>query len=171
MSETLRSLVEISHEIIRKLTDSEGLITPEIEALLEVRDIHLPGKIDGYSIAMDRLQLEEDYWDKKAKALQAAADSFSAARGKLKANIKAAMNSLEVDELKGEAYRFKLSKLKPKLVLDKSKIPEEYQQTIVTTTHEPDKEKIELALLENKFVDGAKYEDVSSLRIYINKNK
>jgi hypothetical protein len=167
MSDSLRAIVAHSQSIIDQLAETDGELTPEMEAQLAQIDVKLPAKIDSYAHIMDRLENEEQYWKAKASQFNAVAKGLANTRARIKEALKDTMSIMGVDEIKGNDVRFKLSNAKPRLYLDESKIVDEYMQE--TIIREPNKVKIELDLKAGKEVPGAQFLESKSLRSYANR--
>lgn len=162
---SLRDLVHASNSITEALIDG-GELTPELESALAVIETNLPEKIDGYHIMMTRLEEEAKYFKEKAAEFSLLANRIQNTQCRLKESIKQAMRDLGEDELKGNDYRFKLTNLKPKLVIDEIHIDRSYYMQV--TKYEIDKKKIEEDLKLGVPVKGAKLEEIKALRLYLN---
>lgn len=167
--DTLFSLVQQANVISRMLAESGGEITPELDALMANVDVKLPEKIDGYHVVMERLEVEAKYWKDKSTAYALMAKAHTAIQEKIKERLKEAMKALGVDEIKGHDVRFKLSNVKPSLVIDEAKLDPSY--TMVVTETVPDKERIRAALSEGARIPGAQLVPGQSLRPYLNKKE
>jgi hypothetical protein len=169
-NESLPSLVSEALEITNAIIESGGEVTPELEARLNCNEVALAQKVDAYVMMSERLEQEEAYWKAKASEFSAIAKGFVQARERLKNNIKFAMNTLGTDEIHGGAYRYKLTKSAPKLVIqDEKQLPDEFMQTIVEKI--PDKDKLLVALKDGFEIPGATLEDVQRLTPYKNTKK
>lgn len=166
-NESLYSLVAQANALSRMLAETGGEITPEIESLMSNVDVKLPEKVDGYAVVMERLELEAKYWKDKAASYSLMAKSLASLQDKLKERLKEAIKALGVDEIHGNDVRFKLSGVKPALVLDESKLDPSYLMTVTETV--PDKERIRAALQEGAEISGASLVQSVSLRSYLNK--
>lgn len=164
---TLPALVSQANSLAEALLESGGELTPEIESALTINEKELGLKVDSYAIFVDRLEYEAGYFKAKAKELQAAAKVLENAQERLKENLKNAMRALKQDEIKGQDYKFKLSRSRPKLILDEKVLPGDFKTQVVS--YEPDKDKIQDAINAGLEVPGAKIEETFSLRKYINK--
>jgi hypothetical protein len=74
------------------------------------------------------------------------------------------MQAMGTDEIIGEDVKFKLSRLAPKLVIEEEKLPSAFKMQVVT--YVPDKDRIKSELEAGGSVEGAKMEEVFSLRKY-----
>lgn len=168
----MSNLVQIVNDVStieEKLIQSEGQLTPEIEALLVINSEMLPAKIDNYSLVLERFDSLAEYYSKRAKFFSQISKQCEAVQERLKENIKTAMKTLETDEIKGHDIRFKLQRTKPSVVIvDEKLIPKEYKKEIITYQIEKERLKSDL---EIGVVPGAKLEESFSLRAYANLTK
>jgi len=166
MNKPLAVLINETNLLEQMLVESQGTITPEIEKYLAVKESQLPEKVDGYSLVMDRFEHLEAYYKQRADFFSQVADQCKAVRERLKENIKYAMKDLGTDEVAGFDVRFKLQKVKPKLVVDdEAKIPKEYYKTVITESLDKEKLKEDLAIGK---IEGAHLEESFSLKTYAN---
>ena len=167
MSES-KSLLAIANEVNSletMLLESQGEITEEIEKFLSVKETHLPDKVDSYYFIMEGMKSKEALYKAQADRYAVAAKSFKNAQETLKERLKLAMAEMSLDEIKGHAWRFKLSASKPSLVIeDQSLIPDAY--FVLETTRVLEKDRL-LEDLKIGQVAGAKLEPSSSLRSYV----
>ena len=110
--------------------------------------------------------MEETYWKEKAEKYKAIAKGCDNARERLKDNLKFAAGILGTDELKGIDVKFKVSTLKPKMIIE-SALDTKYFVQVITSV--PDKEKLRKDLDAGVEVFGAHLEDVRSIRQLVNK--
>lgn len=172
MSENNKSLpmlaLEMS-EIIAQLTENGGELSEVLEQAFDCTGQELQLKADRYAFFMERLDAEADFWKAKADAYSKVAKSCKTLKERLKENIKGAMHMLGTDEIEGGEYRFKLSRLAPKLVIQEELLPDNFKMVVTETV--PDKEKIKAELEIGTEIPGAKHEMVFSLRPYLNSKK
>ena len=172
MSEENKSLITLakeSNQLEVMLLESGGEVTPEIEAMLTVKEVNLPSKVDNYYHVMHRLDGLEIHYKEMADKFQKAAKTFSGASKSLKDRLKIAMRELGEDEIKGNDFRFKLSNSKPSLIIEDDKvIPKDYFVQVTETVLEKDRLLEDLKIGE---VAGARLEPSFSLRSYVNTPK
>lgn len=168
-NDNLYSLVQQANVLSRMLAETNGEITPEIDALMANVDVKLPEKVDGYAIVLERLEFEESYWKGKANAYALIAKAHKALQERLKDRLKEAIQALGTDEIKGNDVRFKLSRVKPALVLNELKLDPTYKMTVTELV--PDKDRIRAALQEGAVIEGAELKESVSLRPYLNKKE
>lgn len=168
-NKSLVSIVSEVNQLEKMLIEAGGEITPEIEALLTVKEVNLPQKVDNYSFILERMKSAEAFYKERSELFSSAARAFKNAQATLKERLKMAMHEMGVDELSGEEIRFKLSKSKPSLVIDElAAIPTEYFEQVVQNELQKDKLTEDLKIGE---VPGAHLEDSFSLRSYANSPK
>lgn len=167
MSES-KSLLAIANEVNSletMLLESQGEITEEIEKFLSVKETHLPDKVDSYYFIMEGMKSKEALYKAQADKYASAAKSFRNAQETLKERLKLAMAEMSLDEIKGHAWRFKLSASKPSLVVEnEAEIPKEYFVQTIITSLEKDRLLEDLKIGQ---VPGAKLEPSLSLRSYV----
>lgn len=165
---SLRSIVVRSQDLIAKIAENGGEITPDIEMQLQEIDTKTPATIDAFSTMMERLEIEGAYWKKKAEEYSIVAKGLEKAQVRMKEFMKYAIEQLNTDELNGLEVRYKLSRSKPKLVINESYLDDSWKKTETTIAISADKAKIESALKEGQQIDGAMLVETKSLRKYIN---
>ena len=165
----IKKLYEITlsyQELESELLELQGELTTEIEEKLNSLSKDLASKTDSIGYILERLERESIALKEKSKQFQIVAKRLEQAYDRLKDYTKQNMKALDVSELQGESYRFKKSNLKPKLVIDDEALIDRayFKETILTTL---DKEMIRLALENGISVNGARLEEVTSLRITV----
>lgn len=148
--------------------ENGGELTPELETLMDVNAIELANKADKYYYLIKSLGAEATYWKEQMDQVNKVIKSISNLEKNLKERIKYAMKESETPEIEGNDIKWKISKIKPKLVIDDAtKLPPELK----VSTHyvEPNKEKIREALEAGEVVEGCRLEDNHSLRTSLNK--
>lgn len=169
MQKSLIALVGDFAAFDKQLVESGGEITPEMEAALDLTGADMARKVDGYKLYMDHLDAQAMYFEDIEKQAQHGKRLFNNHREKMKENLKFAMTCLGVDELAGEAFRFKKSTLKPKLVIEsQDALPPSYIKKEMVEVTSIDKESLMIDLGLGKSVAGAQLVDVVSVRSYVN---
>jgi hypothetical protein len=164
MSKSLALLISEAAVIEQKLIESNGELTPEIEALLSVTEVELPEKIDNYSIVLERFGALAKFYKERAKFFAEISKRCEAAEERLKGNIKDAMTELNKTELFGNEVKFCLARTKPKLIVDdEGKSPKEYKREVVTIEVDKDRLRDDLSIGP---IEGAHLEESYSLRTY-----
>lgn len=160
---TLNELVSQAAQIEELLINSNGEITPELEAMILNVDFNLPQKLDNYSLLIERMKMVSEFYKSRAEKLLLIAKSCGEVEKRCKENLKNAMQTLGVDELKGVDIRFKLQKAKDKLILDET-VPVE--DRFLRVEYVVDKTKITEALKQGEDVKGAHFEPSYYVREY-----
>lgn len=164
---TLSDIVFQVSEITNQIVESRGELSPELEAKLSEIDLSLARKVDSYSGVIERLDMEAEYWDRKAKEMKAIADSHKKLKESLRTRIKDAMRVMGKNEILGNDVRFKLVRSQPRLVIkDEKDIPAEFQ----VVSWEIDREKLKRALVSEMKIPGAELEESYSLRTFAKKD-
>lgn len=153
----------LKHQIVAAM----GEITPEVEQALAVTESALKTKVDAYHYVDEMLEADAAFFKRKADAFSALAKRFANAQDRLRGNMKLAMQTLQLKEVKGKDYRWVLKRSAPKLVIDDaSALPDECVIQVVET--KPDKDRIKELLKEGHIVPGARLEEVDALQPYEN---
>lgn len=169
MSKPLALLVADMNQIMSQIAEAGGELSPEIEAFLDDVQGQIQVKADGYAFIMERLTTEAEFWKAKADSYAKVAKACSALKERLNDSIKGAMVALGTDTIEGEEVRFRLSRTKPRLVIDEDFLPPAFKMQVVTLV--PDKDKILGELEMGAEVPGAKQEVSFALRKTINSKK
>lgn len=169
---SLRELVAFSSAVEMKLIESGGEITAEVEKHMDmlsfVQGEALPAKVDAVQHVLIRFETLADEWKKRAQEIAAVAKGIDSARDRLKDYVKQAMLDNATDELLGGEYRFKLQKVKPRLIIrDEERIPVQYIKQVISSVI--DKDMIRADLDKGNSVAGAELESSFGLRAYANK--
>ena len=166
-----KSLIQITNEFLeldRLLIESGGELNEEVENALALNQKDLQVKVDKYKLYIDHLKQRAEYFKELENEAREARKVFENSSDSLKDRIKYMMNMLNVNEIDGETFRFKLIEGKDKVVVgDQAMIPEEY--LIPVTSYNLDKEKILQDLQSGLKIDGAQLEVIKTLRTYIKK--
>lgn len=153
--------------IWQSIKDFDGEVAPFVENWLNDVETSISTKVDSYKFTQEELDLEAERLREEARRIITAARTVEAISEALTSRIKIAMVKLGTDEISGERYRFRLTNVKPELVIDKSKLPPEF--LIQITSSEPDKERIRALLTIGESVPGAHLEESKALRSYVMK--
>lgn len=163
--QSLIEMAQVARELSRRLMESGGEITPEMETELSVTGENLPKKVDNYQFVLDEIEIARDLWKKRKDECAAQERQYTKAIERIRDRIRVAMAMLETTELVGNYYRFKLSRSKPKLVIsDPSLIPQDLMR--ITQVIEPDKDRIRAALELGQAVPGCELLEEGALRSY-----
>jgi len=168
--QTLPALLKEAHAIEELLIETDGEMIPVLTEWMTINEQNMATKIDSYKYVFDKLESGCEFFKKKEEEMRNARKSYENYIQRLKENLKFTMESLTVSELKGHDYRFKLQRIKPKVViLNESVLSAEYIREKITL--EVDKTAIKEAFDKGIEVVGATLEEGVSLRSYVNKKE
>lgn len=161
----LAELVKLSNEIRLSLVETAGEITDETTTALMILETNLPVKADGYKFILDEIEAESDKFKERAEEFLKLSKSFKNYAEGLKGHLKISCIKMDIKELVGNDYYWKLQTSKPSVIVDdESKVPGKYkevQQTIVI--------KKDLVLADLKagiVIDGIRLEHNQHIRCY-----
>lgn len=163
MAELTSYSVYLNQEIINNM----GEITPEIEQALIDLDIKTKDKVDAYSYAMEKMELEAQYWKEKAEAAMRICKAFTTSRERMNTILKNRMLVDGNNELLGNSAKFKLVPLKPKMMIDEKFLEDKFYREEVLK--KVDRSLIEDAIKQGEAVAGVTLEPVFALRQLNNK--
>jgi hypothetical protein len=165
---TLPEIVDRINRFNLTLIESQGELTPELDQCFTEITTDLANKVDHITYALDRMEIEEDYWRVKAEATRRIAASYAKSKDRLKRLVKDTMGRLEVWELQGQDNKMTLSPMSPKLIIeDELLVPQSYKQQV--TSWEVDKDKAIHDLESGKSIPGLRLERVQALKIRLNR--
>jgi hypothetical protein len=168
MSKTLKDLVIHSNRITEILAETGGELTPELESEIAHVDLALPQKVDGYVVTLDRMMAEAEYFKLKAEEFLAVSKGIVNARELLMGHLKACMEMMQVSEIQGNDWRFKIQSAAPAVkISNEDLIPKEYTREVVEI--KIDKKRIAEDLKLSVPVPGAHLETTTYVRSYVNK--
>lgn len=166
----LSEILKEQNDIIEKILESEGEVSPELEKQLLVIDTHLPEKVDAYSSVLDRIANEAVYFDERAAEFAKAAKTLKKAYDRIKDQIKFNMESQGLKKLPGHDYVFSLSNSKGSVVVtNEDLIPDAYFE--IVSSKKIDKNAIYTAIKKGMTIPGAHVVENSSLKRDVNKGK
>lgn len=167
---TLAELVDTSAYLESALIESGGEINEYIEGILAEWEEDFASKVDGYAVIMERLKMSTDYWKQQAALMNDMAKSCEKVEARLKERLRWGMQEMNVDEVKGETYRFKLTATKPKVIVDDQEIiPMDHK--IKEVLYKVDKSSILQKIKAGQNVPGAHIEENFSVRRYMVKKE
>lgn len=166
-NKSLISLVHQAANLEELLIESGGEMTPEIEILLETKEINLPEKVDNYDLMIDRMDMIEKFYKEKADFYLRLAGSAAGLAKRCKDNLKLAMQTLGMQEISGFDIKFKLIPSNPSCVVDDEGVVDGSYKITETITR-IDKKRIAEDLKLGVPVSGAHLERGVSLRKYAN---
>ena len=160
-----KSLIAISaelQEILSIIDENEGVITPELEAQLAITEKSLATKADNYYLFIEELKARAEFLKDQAAKFSAAKRAVENLSTYLTDKIKFCMKETDRTEVVGESFYFKYSPgKKEKIIIDESKVPQEFK--IPVTTYEVDKEAIERVLAAGIEIPGVTTEKIYRL--------
>lgn len=172
MGNTLINITRQMHEIETKLLECNGEIDENLTKELvqfEENQAVLKSKVDSYHYIIEKSKDNAKFWKKRADEITRIQKSFEQLEKNLKSMLKVAMNNLNVKEIKGEDYNFKLQNSKASIVYNEKEIPDIYKRQIVTT--EIDKKAIQDEISMGNTVEGVTVIENKSMRCYLNKRE
>ncbi len=161
---TLAELTKTTNHILELIAYSEGELTEEVEQWLTVTQTQLVQKTDNYALFFEKADSEIDFLKQQASFFTKAARQLSNTIDRLKDHMKEQMRLMDTTELDGHYYRFKLSKTKPKVLINEDLLPAEYTREKVII--EPDKTKIYEDAQTGKQIPGVTLQESWGLRKY-----
>lgn len=163
------SLKSIRADIIaleELLLENNGEVNETLETWLDINEKNLAVKIDSYHYFIDQLEQGAAFFKAKSDEALNAKKQYEAMIDRMESNIRFTMGSLNVDELRGSEYRYKLSRTKPKVeIVDEDKLPASYLREKVT--YSADKDLIKQHLDNGETIEGARLVENYSLRSYL----
>lgn len=168
-SKSLLTLAAEAQQIANILVERGGDLTDDLEAIFTQNEIALHEKLDSYKAIEERLEAEEQFWDAKAKAAKALAQSALKARDNLKNRLKLAMEMLDVTSVSGNTVEYRLAPSPEKLEtaenFDINSLPNQY----LIFTPSMDRAKVKAALQDGKKIDGVFLTQGTHIRSYAKK--
>lgn len=167
--ETMAQLTEFSIQLNQLLMESGGEITEELEQMFAELDLKTRHKVDAYAFAMDKMESEAEYWKQRAERCMRVAKSFLVARERLNNTIKNRMIVDGTNDLVGFESKFKLVKIKPKMIINENILDNRFYKEAVL--RKIDRSLIEDAIKQGESVPGVVLEPVYTLRPTVNKDR
>ena len=168
MSKSLQEIANTQNELMNKIYEAQGELTPEIEAALTVSENDISEKLESIDYVLDKMKLEMEYFKEQAAKYSATAKSISNASDRLKENVKFCMDKMKLKKISSGKVSFNLSDGKFSVdVIDESKIPNKYFN--IEQIKKLDKKRLLDDMQSGEFVPGAKIEQVLMLRRTVNK--
>lgn len=164
-SVSLYSLVSQYNELMRRIAEQGGEITPELDAVLMQVDVKLPEKVEAYNHIIDHFYTDSEFWKKKKDEMYRMQRGCENAALRLEKAIKLACKAMGVTELQGVTHYFKLQGVKKSLIVDEAQLPPQYFEIVQTKVVRSD--DIRKVLEMGETVPGAALIDSEpSLRSY-----
>jgi predicted kinase len=159
-------------EIVAQIIENGGELTAELEREVELIDLNRAQEVDSLHMTLELMGHYKTFWE--AKELEAAKirRSLEKLHERYRYFIKSVMIASGTEELHGNEYRYKLSKLSPKVVIEElaeQALIETYGKEVTKVVL--DKDRLKEDLEAGVPVEGAKMQDVHSLRSYPQKKR
>jgi hypothetical protein len=129
-------------------------------------DLNQVRKLDDVIEYSKKLESTREALEKREKEIKDFLDVVKLKQELLKTNVKKYMLENGVEELSGDLFRYRLSKSKDAILIDKQILPEKYK--IIISESVPDRAKIEEAISNGETVEGVTVDKRYALRIYPN---
>lgn len=164
---TLNTRLDFYRQIEEILLENDGLITPELEKLIEEIDINVQEKVDAYMAVLDRNKVDAEFFTQRAEKFYNVAKGKKLTIDRIKDRLKNLMLEHGKNELLGTEERFLLKPTKPRLLVDEKFVPQNFFMEVKTI--EPDKELIRQALEAGHAVSGCELQPSYSITKYVRK--
>jgi len=166
-SKSIISIVKDFNALDELLIENEGELNETLEQWMKINESNLAEKVDNYKFYTDHLDSRVEYFKKIKEQCNDAQNVFKNMIERMKTNIRFTMESLNVDELRGETFRYALSKPTVRIKITKQDdIPAEFFKE--KTELVLDMEKLQAAIDSGKVIPGVDLEESRSLRSYTN---
>jgi hypothetical protein len=167
---SLVALADIAYQIKRVLMETGGELTPELEKAMAEVESKMPDKADSYVFVTQDLRNEAALWKKRAQDFAAVARTFENYADAMEESIKFACVKMNVTELEGAQYIWKLVKSKAAVMIDdETKIPSGHIE--IVQTRKIRKDSIYEDLKNGLPVPGARLVENQHVRAYANTAK
>lgn len=155
-TKSLPMLIEQAEALTNQILQTDGELTPELESALALNGLELREKLDSYGYVLDGLKLRKDYALDRLKQWDKIASNCETAIENIKSRMKLALERLDIPEVHGGEYSFRLQANPPSVIVDdEAKVPEEFKSTEVKVITKVDKKAILDALKDGRDVPGA----------------
>lgn len=154
-------------EIEKRLIDSGGEITKEIEEIISYSNYNLKElelSVDITAMALERIDVLREYYNQQINAIGGILDGLSKVEKKLNSNLELALSENNITSLSGDLKSITLRKNPPKVdVWNETLIPEDYRKISITETI--NKMQISNDLKEGKEIPGCRLVQGNSIKI------
>jgi Siphovirus Gp157 len=172
MSKTLPVIIQEAEALTNALLQFDGEITPELESQLAMSGQELRDKLDSYGYVIEALKMRQAYALQRLKEWEKVASGCDNALENIKSRIKHSLEQLDLPEVHGFEYSFRLQANPPSVIVDdENAIPEEFKTTEVKTTVKISKKDILDALKDGRVVPGAHAERSTKLVTKVSQRK
>ena len=164
---SLTKLVGDFHALEQLLIESEGEMCETMNEWMDLNKGDIAQKVDGYKLFMDHCNAKAEYFEERSKEFGKAANALWNHAERMKQAVKNAMLEMNVTDLNGVDFRFKLSPSKPKVeIISEDEIPAQY--FVEKVSLQPDKVAIGEALAAGTAIAGVKWVEGKTIRSYVN---
>lgn len=163
---TLFGLINQEMTIFKQIQENGGELSPELESALSEIQFDRSEKIDACKYLIEQFDFRAASLKSKEDEIREVRKRCEAVVERIKARIKEGMKALEVAEISGNDYRFKMvTNKEPRLVIDADTLPEDYKTAV--TTWVPDKERIDQDIQLGLEIPGVTLVPIIQLRSYV----
>lgn len=154
-------------EIEKRLIESGGEITKELEDVISYRDYNLKeleANVDITALALDRVDLLIEYYNQQIEALRGILYGLNKVEVRLKNNLESALQANNLTQISGDLKTITLRRNPPKVdIFNENVIPEDYKKIVVTT--DINKMQISHDLKDGKEIPGCRLIQGNSIKI------
>lgn len=172
MAKTLPELISEANYLTDALIEADGETTDELEELFAMSGREIKAKLDCYGAVIDGLKSRQEYAVNRMKQWESLASGCDRALDNIKTRIKYALSSLEMNELHGFEYTFKVMPNPPSVIIDdETKIPGEFITHETKTITKISKKDILDAIKDGRDIPGAHVERSTRLVTKVSQRK
>lgn len=164
---TLNELIEDKMHIEDMLIESEGEITPEIAALMDVNESNIASKIDSYHSLMLAMDYGTESIDKEIKRLQTLKRVKQNSVKSLKARLLWLMQEADLRKIRGNLCEAYIKKNAPSVVVDDDVVME-WQKTVESSLDVPPYVKVTVSIDKTAAKEALGEGEISGMTIVQN---
>lgn len=164
---TLNELIEDKMHIEDMLIESEGEITPEIAALMDVNESNIASKIDSYHSLMLAMDYGTESIDKEIKRLQTLKRVKQNSVKSLKARLLWLMKEADLRKIRGNLCEAYIKKNAPSVVVDDDVVME-WQKTVESSLDVPSYVKVTVSIDKTAAKEALGEGEISGMTIVQN---
>lgn len=154
MTKPLYELTIEHRSLMDALVESDGELTPELEDKLQLHEGEMVEKVNSLTSLLDLLKCNEAHWKNREKQCKSIHTALKNAQKRITERVKYQMEAMDVTELQGDDFNFKIQKNggKQALDVDEEILPAKWFRT----EYVPDNERIRAALESgDELIEGA----------------
>jgi len=163
MNRTLYHISKEAVEIVNALEETEGELTPEIQAALTINQNDLADKGIMYGFVIKQRESNIDFIDSEIKRLQHLKKVETNTINRLKEAIINALHIYGLEKISSPTLTLSVRRSESVEIISEEQLADEYKVTKVTVA--PDKIRIKEAIKSGKDVEGAVIRENYSLQI------